>query len=403
MRLASLKRPVIALLAAAVLAGCQTSAPPKSPGSAVPSEPSGNAEAGFSQASFSGLPPSAAADWENARTAFRRSCSSKSFASAPLWKNACINATASGPATSFFVQNFDLWSVSERPAAGSGDFQPKTSGLMTGYYEPILEAASARDSSHAWPVLGTPPDLIDVELSSLYPALKGKRVRGKLSGRKLVPYDSREAIDKRSDLYPYAIAWLSDPIDQLFLQIQGSGQLLVKGKGLVRVFYANQNGHPYRAVAKWLIDRGEMTRSEASMQSIRSWARAHPSEVPSLLAYNPSYVFFRVSPVTDLSAGPQGAQGVPLTPGASVAVDRNRWKLGVPFFVSVSQQSPQLAFNRPVIAQDTGGAIRGLIRFDYFWGSGAGAGESAGRQKSAASAWVMVPKGHSPYELLKNR
>lgn len=272
---------------------------------------------------------------------------------------------------------------------------------MTGYYEPVLHASAKKTEIYAWPVLATPPDLIDVELGSQYAELKGKRVRGKLLGRKLIPYDDRQAIDLRADLQPYAIAWLSDPIDQLFLQIQGSGQLDVAGRGLIRVSYDDQNGHPYRAVAKWLIDRGEMTREEASMQAIRRWAKKHPDQISELLAYNPSYVFFKEVHPAALAAGPQGAQGVPLTAGASVAIDRARWKYGTPFIVEVSQATPFMRFTRPVIAQDTGGAIRGVIRFDYFWGSGDAAGEAAGRQKSQVRAWVLVPNGHAPSELLR--
>lgn len=170
---------------------------------------------------------------------------------------------------------------------------------------------------------------------------------------------------------------------------------------MIRVSYADQNGRPYKAVANWLIARGDMTRSEASMQAIRSWAKSHPAEVPELLAYNPSYVFFKDMGPAPAGTGPNGAQGVPLTPGASVAVDRTRWKYGTPFFVDVSQTLPAMRFSRPVIAQDTGGAIRGVIRFDYFWGSGDAAGESAGRQKSRVRAWALVPRGHRPEELLK--
>ena len=399
------KVSALAALAALVLAGCQTVKQPTT--QTTPAGPSatpvaeGKPVPGFTPANFGRLPVSDAPDWDNARKAFRRSCASRSFASSPLWSTACENARAAVSAPEFFQQNFDLWAVSSDQKANGATVSSDTTGLMTGYYEPILDASPTRTSHYTWPVLATPPDLIDVELSSLYPELKGKRIRGKISGRKLIPYGSRSSIDQRTDLYPYAIAWLADPIDQLFLQIQGSGQLRVKGVGLIRVFYDDQNGYPYRAVARWLIDRNQMTAHEASMQSIRAWAKAHPDQVPQLLAYNPSYVFFRRAPVTDLSVGPQGGQGVPLTPGASVAIDRHFWVYGTPFFVSVSQQNPDLHFNRPVIAQDTGGAIRGIIRFDYFWGSGNQAGENAGRQKSTVTAWVMVPKGHSPAEVLR--
>lgn len=401
----------LAAAAAALIAGCQTTAPDKpktdqpqkpAPTPSPSPAPAGVAEIpGFEAAAFGELPASSDDDWEKARSAFRRSCSSRAFSSAPLWSEACARAADSGSAREFFRENFTPWAVSADQAVDGTRISSDADGLMTGYYEPVLEASASRSASHAWPVLATPPDLIDVELASQFPELKGKRVRGKLSGRKLVPYDDRRAIDKRTDLYPYAIAWLADPVDQLFLQIQGSGKLNVAGKGLIRVSYDDQNGHPYRAVARWLIDRGEMTRSEASMQKIRAWAKSHPDQVSELLAYNPSYVFFRTAAGDDLSLGPRGAQGVPLTPGASVAVDSRRWKYGTPFFVKADQGNPALHFARPVIAQDTGGAIRGIVRFDYFWGSGKAAGEAAGRQKSNARAWALVPNGHAPEELLR--
>ncbi len=399
----SARLAVAGAAALAVLAGCQTA--PQAP-SGQPSSPQkpqplpGTAAPQFSRAQFSSLPVSSEADWENARKAFRNSCSSRSFASAAVWKNACAAAAATGSASQFFTRNFTLWQVMSVQSVDGTPIESTDTGLMTGYYEPELQASAVRSAAYPWPVLATPSDLIEVDLASLYPELKGKRVRGKLSGRKLIPYDDRSAIDRRTDLYPNAIAWLADPVDQLFLQIQGSGRLRIKGKGTVRVSYDNQNGHPYKAVANWLIREKQMTASEASMQSIRAWAKANPARVPELLASNPSYVFFKKAPVSDLAAGPRGAQGVPLTPGASVAVDRRYWKMGAPFFVSIRQNQPDLAFSRPVIAQDTGGAIRGVIRFDYFWGSGDAAGEAAGRQKSEARAWLLVPNGRQPEELM---
>ena len=137
------------------------------------------------------------------------------------------------------------------------------------------------------------------------------------------------------------------------------------------------------------------------MQAIRAWAKDNPGEIRSLLDYNPSYVFFRQDLTARPGQGPRGAQGVPLTPLASVAVDRSIWKFGSPFILQVRQSSPDIHFVRPVIAQDTGGAIRGILRFDYFWGSGDEAGDMAGRQKSQVSAWILVPRGHRPEELLR--
>ena len=165
---------------------------------------------------------------------------------------------------------------------------------------------------------------------------------------------------------------------------------------------ADQNGRKYHSIGTWLIREGHLKSHELSMQRIRRWARENPSRVDEALAQNPSYVFFeerKGSP--DL--GPLGAQGVPLTPEASVAVDLRYWRLGTPFIVDASQASPALKIVRPVIAQDTGGAIRGIIRFDYFWGFGDKAGEAAGRQKSNTFSWVLVPNGMKPEDIMVRR
>ena len=392
------KQAGLGIVIVSILAGCSSTQPPspKSPDKADQLVP----VPGFQQIKFHQLPASPDKSWSEAKDAFLRSCNSASFSSSPLWGNACRNAHQSSNAKQFFQSNFTVWQVFADQTIQGTRILSDDSGLMTGYYEPVLQGSATKNQKYSWPILSTPNDLIDVDLASLHPELKGKRVRGKLQGRKLVPYDDRAAIDRRQDLYRYAIAWLEDPIDQLFLQIQGSGQIDVAGKGRIRVTYDNQNGHPYKAVAKWLIDKGELTPSQASMQSIRAWAKKNPDQIPALLAYNPSYVFFKKSPENSFKTGPKGAMGVPLTAGASVAVDRRCWKLGIPFFVDVHQKQPDLHFTKPVIAQDTGGAIRGIIRFDYFWGSGQTAGEFAGKQKSQAKAWIFVPNGHTPEELL---
>lgn len=385
---------VLAGIASLALFGCQSVQPPSAQINRVSHMPR------FEPASFSDFQQVSAKDWENARQSFQSSCALPGFRQSSLWGRSCASLENQSSARDFFSNGFTVWKIlDEKLTDGASSFS--ATGLLTGYYEPVLKASLKRTAQYSWPVLSTPPDLIDVDLATLYPELKGKRVRGKLSGRRLIPYDDRHSIDERKDLYPYAIAWLSDPIDQLFLQIQGSGQLQIPRKGVIRVTYANQNGHPYKAVAQWLIRKGYITPKEASMQAIRAWAKDNPGEIRSLLDYNPSYVFFRQDLTARPGQGPRGAQGVPLTPLASVAVDRSIWKFGSPFILQVSQSSPDIHFVRPVIAQDTGGAIRGILRFDYFWGSGDEAGDMAGRQKSQVSAWILVPRGHRPEELLR--
>ena len=248
------------------------------------------------------------------------------------------------------------------------------------------------------PIYGVPDDLLVIDLVDLYPELKGMRLRGKLEGRRVVPYDTRGVIQKRTDLDRWAIAWVDDPIAAFFLHVQGSGRILLPDGTYMRVGFADQNGYRYRSIGTWLVEKGHLKPHELSMQRIRAWAKENPKRVEEALAQNPSYVFFEERN-GDPNLGPTGAQGVPLTPRASVAVDPKFWALGTPAVVSVSQEKPALRFVKPVVAQDTGGAIRGPIRFDFFWGFGDDAGAAAGRQKSRVEAWMLVPNGLEPRDL----
>ncbi|WP_304856335.1 murein transglycosylase A [uncultured Parasutterella sp.] len=348
--------------------------------------------------SFDELPSSDSQDWATALSAFKVSC--RSVGKKADWKDVCFKAqsTDSSEAESFFKNNFIPWQISTQVIGKqTGTVYSKSDkGLMTGYYEPMLKVSSVRTAKHTIPILSTPDDLIIVDLASLYPKLKGMRLRGKIEGRKLVPYDSRAQIIKRHDLDKNAIAWSSDPVAVFFLQIQGSGRLQTEDGKMIRVGFDDQNGHPYKAVGSWLVEKGYLKRHELSMQNIRAWAFQNPDKVDTLLNQNPSFVFFKPREADNADEGPIGAQGLPLTPKASVAVDRKYIPLGTPLLVSVSQSSPALEFVRPVVAQDTGGAIKGPIRFDYFWGFGDEAGSQAGRQKSSVSAWLLLPKGVRP-------
>ena len=320
-----------------------------------------------------------------------------------LWREACRNVQGmpQGLGRAFFEGNFEIWQVLAKDSQ-RGVFTDK--GLMTGYFEPILRASRVRHGIYQYPIYGVPDDLISVELDSIHPQLKGLRLRGKLQGRKLVPYDDRKGIVARKDLEKkHVICWADDPVEAFFLQIQGSGRVLLDNGSLIRIGYADQNGHPYKSLGAWLIENAGLTREEMSMQRIKQWVRDNPQRRQELLNANPNFVFFAERVGYSDDQGPVGAQGVPLTPMASVAVDRRYWKLGVPFVTAASQSLPAMEFARPVIAQDTGGAIKGVLRFDYFWGLGNEAGNRAGGQKSDVSAWVMVPKGQSPAAILAQR
>lgn len=400
-------RLTLALAGSLLLFGCSTAPQQETPPQkeTVPPTPESqdfvSGDVRLSPSQFADLPATRDEDWEQALKAFQVSCTTMQHHS--LWREACRNAQGmpQGLARAFFEGNFELWKVSARDSQ-SGFFIDK--GLMTGYFEPILRASRVRHGIYQYPIYGVPDDLITVELDSIHPQLKGLRLRGKLQGRKLVPYDDRKGIASRKDLEKkHVICWADDPVEAFFLQIQGSGRVLLDNGALLRIGYADQNGHPYRSLGAWLIENAGLTHDEMSMQRIKQWVRDNPQRRQELLNANPNFVFFAERTGYSDDQGPVGAQGVPLTPLASVAVDRRYWKLGVPFVTVASQSMPAMQFARPVIAQDTGGAIKGVLRFDYFWGLGNEAGNRAGSQKSDVSAWVMVPKGHSPAAVFSQR
>lgn len=339
--------------------------------------------------------------WSTGLEAFQTSC--RSMGKKRIWAEVCAKAqtTPLTEAKNFFMDNFAPWQMSKvEVGKQTGTVYNKSlTGLMTGYYEPLLKIKSHKTSTHTIPILSTPDDLIIVDLASLYPSLKGLRLRGKLEGRRLIPYDDRKAIVQRKDLDKYALGWSDDPVAVFFLQIQGSGRLETDTGDVLRVGYDDQNGHPYKAVGSWLVKKGYLKKHQLSMQNIQKWAKENPSEVNTLLDQNPSFVFFKERVVKNQNEGPVGAQGLPLTSQGSVAVDRKHVPLGTPLIVQVSQDNPPLNFTRPVVAQDTGGAIRGPLRFDFFWGFGDSAGAQAGRQKSDVTAWLLLPKGVSPDDI----
>lgn len=265
-----------------------------------------------------------------------------------------------------------------------------SNGLVTGYYEPELRGDIKSTVDAKYPLYAPPADLILVELGSLYPDLQYRRLRGRIEGNKLIPYYSRAEIEAgKGELKP--IAWAEDPIELFFLQIQGSGRIKLPDGSIFRVGYAEHNGHPFYSIGTWLIRQGEIDAAKASMQGIKAWARANPHKVVALLNRNPSFVFFRE--LKNNAKGPIGALGIPLTDGYSVAVDRAFTPLGIPLYLTTRYPNDQKSLNRLVVAQDTGGAIRGPIRIDFFWGSGDSAGNLAGKMKQQGQIWILWPKG----------
>lgn len=250
-------------------------------------------------------------------------------------------------------------------------------GLLTGYYEPVLEASRTQSPGFGVPLYRTPANL----------SPRGGR-----------PWFSRQEIETlpeaRAALAGRAIAWLADPVDALVLHIQGSGRLVVRepdaSQRTVRLAFAGTNEHPYKSVGRWLIDQGQLC--DASWPAIKNWIAQNPQRVQEMLWSNPRYVFFKEEalPETDAGAGPRGAQGVPLTAGRSIAVDPGSIPYGTP--VWMASPGPTARLQRLVFAQDTGSAIVGAVRADYFVGAGVEAGELAGRLKQPLQLWVLWPK-----------
>ena len=263
-------------------------------------------------------------------------------------------------------------------------------GLVTGYYEPLLRGSRTRSKGFEQPVRGVPEDLLTIDLSAIFPELKDKRVRGRLEGNKVVPYWSRAEIAARGDKLPSrTLLYVDDAVELFFLQVQGSGRVSLPDGTMARLSYADQNGYPYQSIGRVLVDRGELKLEEASMQGIQGWARANPGRLQELLNANPSYVFFREVP--NSNEGPVGALGVPLTAERSIAVDPRSVPLGAPVFLATTRPNSSKPLNRLVLAQDTGGAIKGAVRADFFWGFGKEAGEQAGRMKQSGRMWVLLP------------
>lgn len=352
-------------------------------------------------ASFADLPGWREDDPAAALAAFVRSCGPLSgkppeellgiAGRAGDWQPACDAAAHVEPgpdaARTFFESRFQPF------AAFAGRAGRQSEGLFTGYYEPLLHGSRKRSGRYRVPLHVRPPELVMVDLGDFRKELKGQRIAGKVEEGELVPYPDRRAIEGGAlagrDL---ELVWVDDPVDAFFLHIQGSGRVQLAEGGEMRVGYAAQNGHPYFAIGRDLVERGALKPEEVSMQSIRQWLEANPGLADDVMARNASYVFFE-----ELKGeGPLGAQGVPLTPGRSLAVDLEHWPLGVPIWLDAHAPSPKPGepdrpLRRLFVAQDTGGAIRGPIRGDVFWGHGEEAAEVAGKMKHAGRMWALLP------------
>ena len=358
----------------------------------IPAKPAPPIEATYKEMPWAEVPGWAQAALLPSLHAFIAGCS-RTQSRSP-WQGTCAEARKLGPqdepaARNFFESRFAAYRII---APDGGD-----EGLITGYYEPILKGRREAEAGFRHPVYAVPDDLIVVDLTELHPELRNLRLRGRLQGRRLVPYNSRAEIDRPSAGIPARpLAWVADAVELFFLQVQGSGQIELASGERLRLGFADQNGHPYRSLGRFLVERGELKQDQASMQAIKTWAAANPDKLQEALNSNPSYVFFRELPAPKGPLdGPPGSLGVPLTPGYSAAVDPRYIPLGAPVFLQTTYPLSDRPLERLVMAQDTGGAIRGAVRADFFWGTGEEPGAQAGRMRQQGKLWLLWPRGES--------
>ncbi|MEQ1931810.1 MAG: MltA domain-containing protein [Parvularculaceae bacterium] len=350
---------------------------------AAPANPREAIGPDFEGASFSGL----IGDWLKA-------CADGEALAAESFSNP---ADAAAAARNFFEAEFVPFRIIEKRQRREGvSGRPKISrtGLVTGYFEPVYRASSEPTSAEPAPLLARPADLVMVDLGSFSTKLAGERIAGSVDGGRLVPYPDHAGINEGAlGARAVPLAFLGAD-DLFFLQIQGSGRLSFADGSVVRVGYDGQNGRPYSAIGKFLLERGALTRENISMQTIRAWLEAaSPEEARALREKNESYVFFRrLDELPDPDLGPLGSEGVQLTPMRSVAVDRRFHAMGAPIWLNLEREDDAPPVERLFIAQDEGGAIKGPARADIFVGAGAEAGEFAGKLKAEAEMFALVPK-----------
>ena len=334
-------------------------------------------------------------DWQTidlalSQSAFLQSC--RVLKNKPHWQEVCVQAEQLGVSDNATLHAFyEEWFTPYQVLNPDGSEQ----GMITGYYEPLLKGSRSKTPRFQYPLYAAPNDLLTIDLGGVYPQLKDLRLRGRLQGKRIVPYYNRAEIDAGAgEITGNELFWVENEIELFFLHIQGSGRIELPDGKQVKVGYADQNGHPYQSIGKRLVETGELKLEEASMQGIKGWAEKNPDKIDMLLEHNPSYVFLRELP--DSLSAPLGALGVPLTNEYSIAVDRTTIPLGAPVFLATTYPNDSAPLNRLMLAQDTGGAIKGAVRADFFWGFGESAGAQAGKMKQQGRLWVLFPKGAEP-------
>ena len=344
-------------------------------------------------------------DHHAALTAFLKSCeiilkrkASKPMPNAALagttgdWQGICKSASnlkddTKSEAKMFFEQAFTPLEVY---------YDGKSNGTFTGYHEPLLKGSFTKSDRYNIPLHKKPSDIIKINLGAFREKYKGVILQGVLKGDQVVPYANRaNIIDGALGEQKLELLWVDSAIDAFFLQVQGSGRVELDDGTIISIGYAGKNGQPYRSLGRILINAGEMTLEGTSAQTIKQWLRDNPDRQRWLLDQNPSYVFFRL---LDNNTGPYGSAGVTLTAERSLAVDPMHLPLLAPIWVDASRPDQNdksihdVPFKQLMVAQDTGGAIKGAIRGDVFWGHGAKSDEVAGRMNNQGRLVLLLPK-----------
>lgn len=353
-------------------------------------------------ASFSVLPGWDTADLNASFKAFNISCdvflrqpAEKEVGSRyfPLkakdWHPACRAAKKlSNPSDADIKSFFEAW-------FNPGQFyeQESIEGLFTGYYVPVIQGSLKKSDDFTVPIYALPRNWVTFRLSDFDENLPDRKIVGRVDGHHIYPFHTRAEINQGAiDKHAPVLLWLNDQVDRLFLEIQGSGLIQLPSGREIFIGYAGQNGAAYTSIAGVLIHQGVMTRDNASMQNIRAYFKEHPDKMQDVINQNKSFVFFE----KQKKAAARGAQGVYLTAGYSLAVDRAWVPLGAPVWLNTTrpdvENKEQVPLQRLFIAQDTGGAIKGPVRGDVFWGEGEKAGAIAGRMKNKGHYWVMLPR-----------
>ncbi len=377
------------LLFCFILSSCGEDAPP-------PAEEAKPDKLILKSASFDDLPGWGEDDFPGIAQALNRSCT-RIHKNAPEKKFGALEAAGTFGDWQKICKKFENTNEENLKPFFEANFIPhavfnneQQEGLFTGYYEASLKGSRKKTDRYTIPLYKRPDDLVMVHLGQFREDLKGVRIAGRVKSGTLKPYETRENIVNGD--WPHndeVLVWVDSAVDAFFVQIQGSGIITLEDGSTLRIGYAGQNGYPYHAIGRTLIDMDAIEKENISMQSIRAWLEAFPEKADEIMNTNKSYVFFREL----IGEGPLGGEGVPLTPKRSIAIDRTLISYGLPLWVDLDHpQEGAGNIQRLMIAQDTGGAIQGPVRGDFFWGYGKKAEDMAGIMKSKGRYWALLPK-----------